>query len=180
MRNKADNRPSVSLCRSANCARGKSVAENRSSNVIVLPHRRRQRLRVAALRWSPRHDTRGSESPPASTISDYDLHAFVDNVLDGARRTRVQAFLAQHPAAAADAAAYFQQNRMLRALRRPSAPISPALSYLAAHFAFRLVQARIGRATIWSTVAAVFGAGAWLLVSGDWVVVPHLILATGR
>src|SRR5487761_687932 len=175
--NKVGNRPSVSLCCGANYARGKSVAENRSSNVIVLPRRRRTRLRVAAHRWRLQRDTRGSGLPPASAISDHDLHAFVDNALDGARRRRVQAFLLQHPAAAADAAAYFRQNRMLRALKRPPTPASPAPGYLAAQLAFRLARARIGRAAVCGAAAAVIAVVSWSLVSGGWVVVAHLILA---
>lgn len=138
------------------------------------------RLGVAALRWRLRRDVGGSALPPAATISDYDLHAFVDNALDGARRGRVQAFLLQHPAAAADAAAYSRQNRMLRALKPPSTPTSQALSYLAAQFAVRLTHARIGRAVACGVTAAVIAVIAWSLISGGWVVVPHPILAAGR
>src|SRR5690348_2936585 len=169
--NKVGNRPSVSLFRGANCARGKSVARNRSSNVIVLPHRYQTRLRIAALRWRSHRDARacGSEVPPVSTISDYDLHAFVDNALDATRRTRVQAFFLQHPAAAADAAAYCRQNRMLRELKRPATPNAPALGYLAAQLAARLTCARIGRATAYGAAAVVIAVAAWVLVSGGWV-----------
>jgi len=113
-------------------------------------------------------------------ISDYDLHAFVDNALGEARRARVQAFLLQHPAAAADAAAYSRQNRMLRALKRPPTPTSPVLGYLAAQLAIRLMRARIGRAATCGAVAAAIAVVAWSLVSGGWIVVPHLILAAGR
>ncbi|HEV2264665.1 MAG TPA: hypothetical protein VGR79_09055 [Stellaceae bacterium] len=156
------------------------MAKNRSSNVIVLPHRRRTRLRIAALRWRSHRDARGSEVPPASTISDYDLHAFVDNGLDATRRTRVQAFLLQHPAAAADAAAYCRQNRMLRELKRPATPNAPALGYLAAQLAVRLTCARIGRAMAYGAAAVAIAVAAWVLVSGGWVAVPYLILPTGR
>lgn len=177
--NKIGNRPSVSLCRGVNYARGKSVAENRSSNVIVLPHRRRTRWRLAALRWWPHRDTHQPELPPASTISDYDLHAFVDNALDAVRRKRVQAFLAQHPALAADAAAYSRQNRMLRALKRPPKPSSPALGYLAVQLTFRLTRGRIARAAACCVAAAVIAFAGWSFISGDWVVVSRLIVAAG-
>lgn len=157
------------------------MAENRSSNVIKLPRQRRTRLQVATLRRRSRRDAGGSGLSPASAISDYDLlHAFVDNALDGARRARVQAFLLRHPAAAADAAAYVRQNRMLRALKRPPTPTSPALGYLATQFAFRLTRARIGRAAACSVAAAAIAVVAWWLVSGGWAIVPHLILTAGR
>ena len=154
------------------------MAENRSSNVIKLPRQRRTRLRVVALRWQSYRDAGRPRLPPASTISDYDLHAFVDNALDGARRARVQTFLLQHPAAAADVAAYSRQNRMLRALKRP--PTSPAFAYLAAQFAFRLTRARIGRAAACGVTAAVIAVIAWSLVSGGWAALSHLILVVGR
>ena len=178
--NKDGNRPSVSLCCGVNYARGKSVAENRSSNVIVLPYRRRTRWRVAAVRWWPHHDMHESELPPASTISDYDLHAFVDNALDAARRKRVQAFLAQHQAVAADAAAYSRQNCMLRALKRPPTPNSPALGYLAAQLAGRLRRARIVRVAACCVAATVLALAGWSFISADWVVLSHLVVAAGR
>jgi len=156
------------------------VAKNRSSNVIVLPRRYRTRLRIAALRWGSQHDACGSELPPPATISDYDLHAFVDNALDAARRARVQAFLLRHPAAAAEASAYSRQNRMLRALKRPPTPTSPMLGYLAAQLALRLMRARIGRVAVCGAAGAVIAVVTWSLVSGGWIVVPHLILAAGR
>ncbi|HKR20813.1 MAG TPA: hypothetical protein VJS41_11795 [Stellaceae bacterium] len=156
------------------------MAKNRFSNVVVLPLPRRTRLRITALRWRSRRDARGSELPSASTISDYDLHAFVDNALDAPRRTRVQAFLLRHPAAAADAAAYSRQNRMLRELKRPVTPNAPALSYLAAQLAFRLTRARIGRAMAYGAATVAIVVATWVLVSGEWVAVPYLIWATGR
>jgi len=177
--NKGGNWPSVSLCRGVNYARGKSVAEDRFSNVIVLPHRRRKRWRVSAVGWWPHHETHGPELPPASTISDYDLHAFVDGALDAGRRKRVKAFLAQHPAVAADIAAYSRQNRMLRALKRPSAPNSPALSYLATQFARRLTRRRIAGAAACGVTAAVLALAIWLFIAGEWVVVSHRIVAAG-
>jgi len=155
------------------------VAENRSNNVILLPHRRRTRWRVVALRWGLHHDTNGSEPSPASTISDYDLHAFVDNALDPARRTRVQAFLARHPAVAADAAAYSRQNRMLRGLKRPPTPASPALSYLTTQLTDRLTRARFGRTAAYCVAAAVLALAIGLVISGEWVVMPHFAAAAG-
>ncbi|MGH6975046.1 MAG: anti-sigma factor family protein [Stellaceae bacterium] len=155
------------------------MAETRSSNVIVLPHRCRTRWRVTALRWWPHHDTHGPELPPASTISDYDLHAFVDNALDAERRKRVQAFFAQHPAVGAAAAAYSRQNRMLRALKRPPTLSSPALGYLAAQFVGRLTRARIAGLAACCVAAAVLALAGWSFISGDWVAVSHRIAAAG-
>jgi len=156
------------------------VAENRSSNVIVLPRLRRARLRVTVRRWRLHRGSCESELPPASTISDYDLHAFVDNALDAPRRARVQAFLLRHPAAAADAAAYCQQNRTLRALKRPPTPCSPTLGYLAAQLARRLTRARIVRAVVYGAAAAVIAVVTWVLVAGGWIAVSHPIAAVGR
>ena len=155
------------------------MAENHATNVIVLPHRRRTRWRVGALRRWPLGDTHGSEPPPASTISDYDLHAFVDNALDAGRRARVQAFLARHPAVAADAAAYSRQNRMLRGLKRSPTAVSPAQGYLAAQLAGRLTRARIARVAACCVAAAVIALAAGSLMTGDWGVVPHLVAAAG-
>lgn len=95
-------------------------------------------------------------------------------------RACVRAFLLQHPAAAADAAAYCQQNRMLRALKRPPTSRPPALGYLAAQFAFRLAHARIGRAVVYGAAAAMIAAVTWVLALGGWVALLHLILAVGR
>ena len=156
------------------------MAKNRSSNVVFLPYRRRTRWWVTSLRWWRRNETHGTELPPASTISDYDLHAFVDNALDATRRKRVQAFLAQHPAAAADAAAYSRQNRTLRALKRPSKPNSPASGYLAAQLTGRLMRGRIARATACCVAIAAFALVAWSFISGDSLVVSHLIAAGWR
>ncbi|MDE1902236.1 MAG: hypothetical protein KGI46_00095 [Alphaproteobacteria bacterium] len=155
------------------------MAENRSSNVIVLPHRRRTRWRVAALRWWSHHDTCQPALPPPSTISDYDLHAFVDNALDAVRHKQVQAFLTQHPALAADADAYTRQNRLLRALKRPSRPNSPALSYLAVQLTFRLTRGRIARAAACCVAGAVIALAGWSFLSDDWTVMPRLIAAAG-
>ncbi|MGH7014678.1 MAG: hypothetical protein ACREEL_11095 [Stellaceae bacterium] len=117
---------------------------------------------------------------PAPTISDYELHAFVDGALDPARRERVQAFLVRHPAAAADAAAYRHQNHVLRELRRERRSLSPALGYLSAQLARRLALLRGGRALTWGVAAAVVAAVAWSVVSGDWAAMPYAVLAASR
>ena len=50
------------------------------------------------------------------TVTDADLHAYVDNALDPARRVQVETYLADHPAAAEQVRAYQEQNRMLHGL----------------------------------------------------------------
>lgn len=59
-----------------------------------------------------------------TTISDEDLHAYLDGRLDGPdrleRRAEVEAYLAAHPEAAEKLAAYKQQNEMLHALFDPA------------------------------------------------------------
>ena len=51
-------------------------------------------------------------------ISEDDLHAFVDQRLDGTRRSQVQSWLETHPEAAAQVAVFQRQRDALRARRR--------------------------------------------------------------
>ncbi|MDE2228404.1 MAG: hypothetical protein KGL11_05105 [Alphaproteobacteria bacterium] len=157
------------------------MLERRTSNVVMLPRRRARRPIAALLRPARRREPRAPDDAfrIESTISDYELQAFVDDALDAARRERVRSFLARHPAAAADAAAYRHQNRVLRQLVRE--PPSPAVTYLAAQFARRLAQQRGRHILAWSAAAAVATATAWSVAAGgDWTVVPHVFLTAGR
>jgi anti-sigma factor RsiW len=63
-------------------------------------------------------------------ILEDDLHAYVDGVLDGARRAEVQAHLDSHPESAARVAAYIRQRAALQAALAGAAqePIPPELS----------------------------------------------------
>lgn len=54
------------------------------------------------------------------TISDGDLHAYVDGVLDEARRAAVEAHLATHPDRAVEVDVWRRQNETLRALYHPA------------------------------------------------------------
>jgi anti-sigma factor RsiW len=153
------------------------------NNVVMLPRRRARSPVAALLRLPSRAAQRRSAgtSPPPGTISDYELHAFVDDALDSARRERVKLFLLRHPAAAAEAAAYRQQNRLLRELRRAPSSASPAVGYLSAQFARRVALARRRRALVLGAVAAVLAATAVsLLGGGAWLGVPHVVLTAGR
>jgi len=55
------------------------------------------------------------------TITEGDLHAYVDGGLDEARRAAVEAHLAENPEGAAEVAAWRRQNETLRALYGPAA-----------------------------------------------------------
>ncbi|MBN9530672.1 MAG: anti-sigma factor [Alphaproteobacteria bacterium] len=61
---------------------------------------------------------------PDEPISEFDLHAYVDDQLDPARRIEVEDFLARHPARAAEVMADLRSRDALR-LAMP-APASPA------------------------------------------------------
>ena len=53
------------------------------------------------------------------SFTDDDLHAYVDNRLDAARRAEAEAWLQSHPADAERALAYRQQNDMMQAMFKP-------------------------------------------------------------
>lgn len=55
------------------------------------------------------------------TISERDLHAYVDGLLDEGRCAAVEAYLVERPAEAARVADYRRQNRLLRRLGRNAA-----------------------------------------------------------
>lgn len=148
----------------------------------MLPRRRRARaLTATTLRLPSRVGPRQPDSPAASaTISDHDLHAFVDGALDAVRRERVRAFLDRNPTVAADVAAYRRQNLLLREFKHEGAPNSPALNYVTVQLARRLGLVRGARALACSAVTVAVVAAVWLAVSGDWAAVPHVVLTAGR
>lgn len=100
-------------------------------------------------------------------ISEDDLHAYVDAVLDPARRAEVEAYLAQHAKVADRVAGYVRQREALRATLAPVAaePIPPQLNLA------NLIEAhrRPSRLLPWRAVAAALlmlglgGIGGWTL-----------------
>lgn len=102
-------------------------------------------------------------------VSEEDLHAYVDNVLDRARREDVERYLAQHAGDAARIRDYATQRQALRSALafRASTPAPPELNLL------RLLEARIvRRRTSWRIAAAVVlslsvgGGAGWLSRGG--------------
>ena len=63
-------------------------------------------------------------TPRPETISEDDLHAYVDGLLPPDRALEVEAWLAQHPDRAAEVALWQRQNEALTALFPPIAPES--------------------------------------------------------
>jgi anti-sigma factor RsiW len=98
-------------------------------------------------------------------ITEDDLHAFVDGVLDAARQAEVTAYLGAHPDVAQRVEGFSSQRDMLRAALAPIAdePIPPQ------HNLARIIAARHRRrAPIWwAATAAVLlcigGLGGWWL-----------------
>jgi anti-sigma factor RsiW len=100
-------------------------------------------------------------------ITEEELHAYVDELLDAARRKEVEAYLAAHPDVAHSVAGYVRQRDMLRAAFAPIAeePVPPQLNLA------RLVEARWqpSRLKPWRAAAAALllfglgGAGGWSL-----------------
>jgi anti-sigma factor RsiW len=98
-------------------------------------------------------------------ITEDDLHAYVDGVLDTARHAEVTTYLGAHPAVAQRIGGFSSQRAMLRAALAPIAdePIPPQLNLA------RIIEARRRRRapTWWAAAAAVLlcigGLGGWLL-----------------
>lgn len=94
-----------------------------------------------------------------------DLHAFVDERLDGKRSETVRAYLTAHPDAAETVAAYRADRQQLRGALQPiaDAPIPPALDVR------RMAEARRRGAALWrlplaaSIALAVGLGGGWFL-----------------
>jgi anti-sigma factor RsiW len=98
-------------------------------------------------------------------VSEDDLHAYVDNALDAARREEVEAYLWHRSEDAARVRAYIDQREALRAAfaDRPSIPAPRNLNLL------RLMEARIARRRAsWRIAAAIAlafgfgGAAGWI------------------
>jgi len=133
---------------------------------------------------------------PERPIAEEDLHAYVDDQLDPARRSVVARYLEHNPVAAERVAAYSAQRGQLQAAFAALAaePIPPALNLS------RLVEESLARRrTPWRIAAAVAlavgvgGAGGWLVRSAvvpgqltgiaaleHEAVVNHLVYATDR
>lgn len=97
-------------------------------------------------------------------ITEHDLHAYVDGALDGPARAAVEAYLAEHPAAAGEVEDLKRQNETLRALYGHIAtePVPPRLN------AYRVERESRIRTASWSRMAAaavlllaVGTAGGW-------------------
>ncbi len=93
-------------------------------------------------------------------ISEEDLHAYVDGVLDAGRQAEIDEYLGRHPEVAARVAGYVRQRQDLRTALRPIAdePVPPDLSLL------RLFETRRQRPNLprWGSIAA----GLALLIIG--------------
>jgi anti-sigma factor RsiW len=97
-------------------------------------------------------------------ITEHDLHAYADGALDGPARIAVEAYLAEHPAAAEEVEVFKRQNETLRALYGHVAaePVPPHLN------AYRIERESRIRTGTWSRMAAaavlllaVGTAGGW-------------------
>jgi anti-sigma factor RsiW len=84
-------------------------------------------------------------------ISTDELHAYVDDGLDPARRIEVEDYLETHPAMARQVAVYRAQREALRSAlaSRAAAPIPPELNL------GRLLEARLRRRPLWWRAAAI-------------------------
>jgi anti-sigma factor RsiW len=100
-------------------------------------------------------------------ISETDLQAYVDDVLDPRRRMEVEEYLATRPDEAARLAVYRLQNEELRLLvHRPLRPAPEPLRRLEARLALRLGRRpllRVVQAAAAVLALAVTGAAGWML-----------------
>jgi anti-sigma factor RsiW len=99
-------------------------------------------------------------------ITEDDLHAYVDCVLEPERRAQVTAYLESHPDVAKRVAGFSEQRELLRGALAPIAeePLPPALNLS------RIIESRPQqrRLAAWWAVAAMLlvsigGAGGWML-----------------
>lgn len=93
-----------------------------------------------------------------TTPSEYDLHAYVDGLLDGERREAVEDWLARHPARAAEIQAWQRDAQLLRAALvgdglAPPGELDPA------RLRAGLTRRRKARYAIAATVLLSLGAG---------------------
>src|ERR1700752_708681 len=99
-------------------------------------------------------------------ITEDDLHGFVDQLLDSARRSEVQTYLDDHPEIAARIAAFSRQREALRIAAAPIAdePIPPKLNLRHLMEGRRRSQAWSWRSMVASVLLLVVGgAGGWSL-----------------
>lgn len=119
-----------------------------------------------------------NDSPPdPRPILEEDLHAYVDNALDAPRRREVQHYLASHPGAASEVAAYAMHRQDLREALAHVAeePVPPSLNLarLMAGHEEHARQADPRRRWPWGMAAAVvlaLGVGTgtgWTLRGGN-------------
>jgi anti-sigma factor RsiW len=98
-------------------------------------------------------------------VTEDDLHAYVDAVLDSGRRTEIEAYLETHPEIADRVRRYVQQRADLRAALRPivEEPIPPELNLKRMIDARRLATASWWRAAAAILLICVGAGGGWSL-----------------
>jgi anti-sigma factor RsiW len=98
-------------------------------------------------------------------ITEDDLHAFVDGVLDSGRHSEVVAYLGEHPDATQRVESFSDQRRMLRAALAPIAdePIPAQLNLTHIIEARRKRRAPIRWAAAAAVILCVGGLGGWWL-----------------
>jgi anti-sigma factor RsiW len=97
-------------------------------------------------------------------ITEDDLHAYVDRVLEPERQAEVASYLAEHPDVARRVSAFSDQRNLLRAALAPIAdePLPPELNLS------RMIESRRRRLPVWWAVAAMLmlslgGVGGWVI-----------------
>lgn len=97
-------------------------------------------------------------------ITEDDLHAYVDRVLEPERQAEVATYLAEHPDVARRISAFSDQRNLLRAALAPIAdePLPPQLNLS------RMIESRRRRWPVWWAVAAMLmlsfgGVGGWVI-----------------
>jgi anti-sigma factor RsiW len=102
---------------------------------------------------------------PGRPVTEEDLHAYVDDLLDPEPRATVDRYLQAHPREAERATAYAAQQKQLRGAfaARAAEPIPSQLNLL------RLVEARLMQRRIsWRTAAGVVILALALAGTGGW------------
>lgn len=97
-------------------------------------------------------------------ITEDDLHAYVDRVLEPERQAEVAAYLEEHPDVAGRISAFSDQRNLLRAALAPIAdePLPPQLNLS------RMIESRRRRWPAWWAIAAMLmlslgGVGGWVM-----------------
>jgi anti-sigma factor RsiW len=96
----------------------------------------------------------------SQTVTEADLHAYVDGVLPDARRLEIEAYLNSRPAEAERLTAYIRQKEALRALFNPvqDEPVPPSMSASP-----RSRRATVQRFAAVLAIAVASGIFGWLL-----------------